>query len=102
LHSDSPFPHKTSTIKTIYFIRHAQATGQAPDAALTKQGLDHSHSLVHYFKDKNIQVILSSPYLRAMTTVEPIAHSKQLPIIPDYRLREFHPCADANDVHYET
>ncbi|QED48541.1 histidine phosphatase family protein [Cytobacillus dafuensis] len=75
-------------MKTIYFIRHAQAEGQPITANLTKKGKEQANSLVPFFKNKEIDRIYSSPFKRAVDTIGPLAESRGLQIIEDDRLGE--------------
>ncbi|MFB4213875.1 histidine phosphatase family protein [Shouchella sp. JSM 1781072] len=73
---------------SIYFVRHAQANGQERYAGLTKKGHEDAHALANYFHDKNISRIVSSPYSRAVSTINPAAEMLTLPIEKDERLIE--------------
>jgi 2,3-bisphosphoglycerate-dependent phosphoglycerate mutase len=75
-------------LKTIYFVRHAKAEGQEFSAPLTKTGIEQAHKLVDFFDDKPIDKILTSPFIRAIETIRPLAHKKGLPILQDDRLSE--------------
>lgn len=75
-------------MKTIYLVRHCQAAGQEPEAPLTSQGIKDSVALIDFFHDKNIDVIYSSPFLRAMETIRPFAESVGLNVNLDDRLKE--------------
>jgi 2,3-bisphosphoglycerate-dependent phosphoglycerate mutase len=72
--------------KTLYLIRHCKATGQHPAAPLTDQGLAQAQTLSTLLADAAIQRIVSSPYLRARQSAEPLAARLQLPIEEDERL----------------
>jgi 2,3-bisphosphoglycerate-dependent phosphoglycerate mutase len=72
----------------LYLVRHCQATGGAPDAPLTQLGFDQASELAAHLKDAGIRRIVSSPYLRAVQTVEPLARSLGLAIQHDARLAE--------------
>ncbi|MFS0785969.1 histidine phosphatase family protein [Shouchella sp. 1P09AA] len=73
---------------SIYFVRHAQATGQERHAQLTKKGHEDARALANYFHNKNIKRIISSPYSRAVSTIKPTAETLSLPIKEDERLIE--------------
>lgn len=73
---------------SMYFVRHAQATGQERHAQLTKKGHEDARALANYFHDKNISRIISSPYSRAVSTINPTAEMLTLPIEEDERLIE--------------
>lgn len=65
--------------KEIYFIRHGQTlkntswTYQGPEEPLTDKGREQVKKAAEYLKDKNIQVLYSSPYKRALETASLIA-----------------------------
>ena len=76
----------------IYFVRHCQSdhtkSGDEWLRPLTKEGLDDSHAVLHYLKDKNIDVFISSPYKRSYDTIAKAAEYYHLQIKTDERLRE--------------
>ncbi|WP_040979486.1 histidine phosphatase family protein [Oceanobacillus jeddahense] len=74
--------------KTVYIIRHCEATGQAPDAPLTEKGKEQAEELAAFLSDKEVNRIISSPFLRAIQTIEPLAEKNNLKIETDHRLRE--------------
>lgn len=74
--------------KKIYLIRHCKATGQEPLAELTNEGREKALKLVSILEKLNIDHIISSPYKRALQTVEPFSESKGIPIIIDENLQE--------------
>lgn len=74
--------------KTFYLIRHCRATGQAPDAELTLEGRQQAEALTDFFKDIEIGHIISSPFTRAIQSIEPLAAARDLPIQIDDRLAE--------------
>lgn len=67
-------------MKKIYLIRHCEAEGQPAEAALTDNGLKQANHLSEFFKDIPIDRIISSPYKRAVQTVEPLAKRMNLEI----------------------
>ncbi|NMO98173.1 histidine phosphatase family protein [Paenibacillus lemnae] len=75
-------------MKHIYFVRHCKATGQEPDAPLTEEGKDDAERVADYFMDKNIDVIYSSPFLRAVDTIKPFSDRANKEIHMDDRLVE--------------
>ena len=77
---------------TIIFIRHAQSDPSVKDAKtrpLTEKGALDAQKLVERFQGVPISRILSSPYLRACQTVEPLAKARNLPLGTDERMREW-------------
>lgn len=75
-------------MKQIYLVRHCQATGQESDAPLTPSGKKQAEQLAEFFRDRPIDRILSSPFLRAVDTVTPLAEQRGLSIEQDERLVE--------------
>ena len=75
-------------MKTIYLIRHCAATGQAPGAELSEIGRQQAKDLAIFFEDKEIDHVISSPYIRAQHSIEPTALSKNLSLQIDDRLSE--------------
>ncbi len=74
--------------KTLYLIRHCKAAGQAPAAELTVEGNEQAETLIGFFKEIEISHVISSPFTRAIQTIEPLAASRGLAIQIDDRLAE--------------
>lgn len=74
--------------KAVYLIRHCKATGQAPDAELTEEGMEQARELIAFFKGIDVSHVFSSPFTRAIQSIEPLAASRALPILIDDRLAE--------------
>lgn len=74
---------------TYYFIRHAHSN-YTPDEVNRSLSDKGQESLVQleFLADKPITAIYSSPYQRAIQTVEPLAQNLKLPIQTDQRLVE--------------
>ncbi|TCP31272.1 2,3-bisphosphoglycerate-dependent phosphoglycerate mutase [Scopulibacillus darangshiensis] len=75
-------------MKKIYLIRHCRAYGQAETADLTEEGKLQAKELAEALKPKDIQYIVSSPYVRAMETIAPFATEAGIPVVADERLIE--------------
>ena len=75
-------------MKHLYIVRHAKAEGQPPEAKLTELGEKQAESLVTFFQGREINAIYSSPFLRAVKTIQPLALERGLPVIQDERLSE--------------
>lgn len=68
---------------TVYFVRHAE-----PDLSnhndltrdLTPKEIEDRKFLIDYFKNKKLDVAFSSPFRRAIRTIEPVAKSRNLKI----------------------
>lgn len=74
--------------KVIYLVRHCQATGQAPEALLTGEGEGQARELAGFFKGKKVSHIISSPFTRAIQSIEPTADTLGIQIEIDSRLSE--------------
>jgi len=77
----------------IYLIRHAMPDFQVHDDAtrpLNAQGQKDTALVTAYLMDKQIDAVISSPYLRTVDTVKPFADAMNLPIrtIDDFRERK--------------
>ena len=76
----------------LYFVRHATPNYDNHDdltRELTEQGLIDRHKAAQWLADKNITLVLSSPYKRSVDTVRPIADAiGQTEIETYYDLRE--------------
>jgi 2,3-bisphosphoglycerate-dependent phosphoglycerate mutase len=60
-------------MKKIYITRHCEAQGQPAEAPLTEKGFKQANHLSEFFRDIPIDRIISSPYKRAVQTVEPLS-----------------------------
>ncbi|OEH94397.1 phosphoglycerate mutase [Bacillus solimangrovi] len=69
-------------MKKIYIIRHCEAEGQHSEAQLTEKGFAQSLQLSDFFSSTPIDQIISSPYKRAIQSVQPLA--KRLHIEIDF------------------
>jgi len=68
---------------TIYFVRHAASDHQKPADALrplTARGLRDRELVTTYLADKGVGLVFSSPYKRAIDTIEPFAAAHGLPV----------------------
>ncbi|MFD3448891.1 histidine phosphatase family protein [Microbacteriaceae bacterium 4G12] len=77
-------------MKKFIVIRHCKAEGQEIEARLTKEGELQSLELKEFFLSKGyyIDKIISSPYKRAIDSVNYLAKELSLPIHVDERLGE--------------
>jgi 2,3-bisphosphoglycerate-dependent phosphoglycerate mutase len=75
-------------MKRLYVVRHCSAEGQSPDAPLTWGGRKQDERLADFLKQKDIVSIISSPYVRAVTSIEPLAEALNLHVRGDSRLSE--------------
>jgi 8-oxo-dGTP diphosphatase len=78
----------------LYIVRHAQAgdrkdwDGDDRVRPLTAPGLAQARHLDERFASIPVALVLSSPYVRCMQTVEPLAHSHGLSVEPTKQLKE--------------
>jgi 2,3-bisphosphoglycerate-dependent phosphoglycerate mutase len=72
----------------ILLIRHAQSSGQHPDADLTAEGHAQAQALIPRLAALGVREIFSSPYRRAIATVAPFADQAGLTIQTIGDLRE--------------
>jgi phosphohistidine phosphatase SixA/8-oxo-dGTP pyrophosphatase MutT (NUDIX family) len=78
----------------LYVVRHAKAgvraawSGPDEERPLTRRGRKQARRLVERFQGLDIQRILSSPFVRCMQTVEPLADARGLPVEVATELRE--------------
>ncbi len=77
----------------VYFVRHAEPNYKNHDdqsRELSEKGLRDTKLVTEYLKDKDINIIMSSPYKRAIDTIKPFAESRGLSIqlLDDFRERK--------------
>ena len=77
---------------TVYFVRHAQPNYDNHDdmlRELSAKGLEDRKLVTRFLADKNVDLVLSSPFKRAVDTVRDFADSKglEIGIIDDFRER---------------
>jgi broad specificity phosphatase PhoE len=82
-------------MKTIYFIRHGETTGDIEnlyggdyDDHLTEKGCEEARMLGEKLKEKNIQVIFTSPLMRAQETAAILNSHHEAPVKVDSKLKE--------------
>ena len=76
---------------TVYFVRHAEPNYNNHDdelRELTEKGLEYRKLVTEYLADKSIDVVLSSPYKRAVDTVMDFASYYSMTIEKIYDFRE--------------
>ncbi|SHM66639.1 2,3-bisphosphoglycerate-dependent phosphoglycerate mutase [Anaerosporobacter mobilis DSM 15930] len=76
---------------TVYFVRHAEPNYNNHDdelRELTEKGLEDRKLVTEYLSDKSIDVVLSSPYKRAVDTVMDFASYYSMTIEKIYDFRE--------------
>lgn len=75
-------------MKKIYLIRHCEADGQPPEAQLTKRGFEQAIHLSNFFRRIPIERIITSPYKRAVQSIEPLAKTISIEIETNEQLTE--------------
>ncbi len=75
-------------MKRLYLVRHCQATGQEPEALLTLEGESQAEVLADFLAPLGIQRIVSSPFRRAVQSIQPLANQLGLRVEIDGRLAE--------------
>lgn len=85
----------------LYLVRHAKAgsrrewDGPDPARPLSSKGRRQAEGLVHLLADRPVRRVLSSPYVRCVQTVEPLAQKLGLPVEETEALAEGAAAADA-------
>ncbi|WP_144506913.1 histidine phosphatase family protein [Bacillus mycoides] len=88
---------------TMYFVRHAHSTytKEERERPLSDRGHFDAENVTHLLNDEHIDVVISSPYKRAIQTVQGIANTYNLSIQIEEELRErllsSEPVADFNE-----
>jgi phosphohistidine phosphatase SixA len=83
-------------VSVLYLVRHAhagdRATWTAPDALrpLSEKGWAQARGLVEQMARDRLETIVSSPALRCVQTVQPLAEARAIPVGQDERLLEGH------------
>lgn len=77
----------------VYFVRHAEPNYDNHDdllRELTEKGMKDRNLVTNFLKDKDIQIMLSSPYKRSIDTIKELADELSLPIdiVDDFRERK--------------
>ena len=73
-------------MSTFYFVRHAKAgsrghwKGDDRVRPLSKKGVRQAEDLIDVFKPLKITAVYSSPYLRCVQTIEPLAKDRGVEI----------------------
>lgn len=75
-------------MSTLILVRHCQAAGQEPGAPLTPVGQRQARELAQFLSAYPVDVIVTSAYLRAQQTAQPLADRLHLSAQVDARLNE--------------
>lgn len=78
---------------TVYMVRHGESPKEGTERTrgLTEKGYEDARRVTELLRDKKIDVVVSSPYLRSILTVEQVAlHTgKEVMVMEDLRERVF-------------
>jgi 8-oxo-dGTP diphosphatase len=78
----------------VYLVRHARAgkrgewEGDDRLRPLDERGMRQAQGLIEQLSGREIERILSSPYVRCVETVEPLAEARGLPLEPEEAFAE--------------
>lgn len=75
----------------IYMVRHGESPkteGDERTRGLTERGELDANRVTELLKDEGVDTFISSPYSRAMLTIEELAHFYEKEILVDENLRE--------------
>lgn len=75
-------------MKKIYLVRHCETVSQDRKSPLTEKGYEQAGQLAHFFTSTEVDAIISSPFMRARESIEPLAEMRNIEIIEDERLAE--------------
>lgn len=82
-------------VTTIYLVRHAEAEGNLCeffqgniDTAMTEKGEQQLTHLAERFRTISLDAVYTSPFRRAVLTAEAVNRWHNLPLCPEYDLRE--------------
>lgn len=67
-------------VPKLLLVRHCDSTGQVPDAPLTPEGSVQAVALAARLRDWEVDWIVSSPYRRALETIQPFAAHAGQPV----------------------
>lgn len=82
--------------RTFYVVRHAKAgdredwSGDDRRRPLTGKGRKQAENLVEEFAPLRVSAVYTSPYVRCVQTVEPLAAARKLEVQPSPSLEEGH------------
>ena len=86
-------PFKENTMTTVYFVRHAEPNYDNHDdllRELSPKGLQDRKRVTEFLAEKQIDIVLSSPYRRAVDTIQDFAdrYGFEVQIVDDFRERK--------------
>mgnify|MGYP000686980834 CR=1 FL=1 len=89
---------KETNTKHIYLVRHGESRSNATriiegaESPLTEKGIKQAAELARRFENINVDLLLSSPYIRALDTAKAIAQAKgdlTIEVVPEVRERVY-------------
>jgi 2,3-bisphosphoglycerate-dependent phosphoglycerate mutase len=75
-------------VRRVYLVRHCKTSGQAADRPLTPEGEAQAETLADFLAPLDIERIVSSPYARAVRSIQPLAERLGRRLEIDDRLAE--------------
>lgn len=87
------FLEKSKMLTNLYFVRHCESDFNDLDEALrglSQKGLQDRQLIVDYFQEKQVDLIVSSPYKRAIDTITPLLNHLSLPVNVIENFKERH------------
>jgi len=75
-------------LKKVYVVRHCAAEGQSSESPLTATGCKQANELATFFDNVNVERLISSPYKRAIQTIQPLAERLNIEIEMKNQLEE--------------
>ncbi|WP_242222441.1 histidine phosphatase family protein [Bacillus cereus group sp. BfR-BA-01380] len=76
----------------IYMVRHGESPktdGNERARGLTEKGKNDAYRVTELLKDEGVDTFVSSPYSRAVLTIEELAHYYEKDILVDENLKEY-------------
>jgi 2,3-bisphosphoglycerate-dependent phosphoglycerate mutase len=74
--------------KVLYIVRHCEPAGQEPSAPLTERGKGQAETLCAFLARFDVERIVSSPFVRAIESVQPLSARLGIGVETDPRLVE--------------
>lgn len=85
----------------LLLVRHCESRGQEPGALLTDAGLRQAADLAGFLMEFPVDVVVCSPFRRALQSIIPYVAQRQIPVEEDDRLVERRLSAEPLDDWYE-
>jgi len=74
--------------KFLYIVRHCEPAGQEPSAPLTERGKRQAKALCAFLARFDVERIVSSPFVRALESIQPLGARLGIGVETDSRLVE--------------